>query len=443
MTTDSQREKVLQIVDGMRDEIVQTVSELVQIHSVNPRYPGADYDKEIGGETEANQYLSKKYEELGLKVDLWEEEEKRANLVGVWKGTGGGKSLIHNGHIDTVPPGLRENWKSGDPFSGKVDGGRIYGRGSCDMKGPVVSQAMAIKAIQQAGLRLKGDLILEATVGEENMDSATIGAGATVKRGYKADAAIVSEPSAPPHGLAIVSVSPGLWWVSVSVEGKASHAAMRGETFRAGGLGDQVAVNAIDKGIYLFNAIRKLEDEWGLTKKHKLFKPGHFTILPGVISGGPHGVQVPFFISEYCTIEYCIWYHPDEDPEDVKREFTTHVQHAAQMDEWLRKHPPKLDWKLNWPAFDVPEDHPICAAVDAAHQEAARGTRWEGPAKRAGFYAVSDAAFLNPQGIPTIMYGPGNLLVAHAPDEYIEIDELMVATKTYALTTMDWCEVSG
>ena len=82
----------------------------------------------------------------------------------------------------------------------------------------------------------------------------------------------------------------------MTVEGKASHAATRGETFRAGGMGARVAVSAIDKGIFLVNAIRKLEDEWGLTKKHDLFKPGHFTMLPGVIKGGPHGVEVPFFI---------------------------------------------------------------------------------------------------------------------------------------------------
>ena len=443
MAIATQKQKVTQIIDDMKDEIVQTVSDLVRIRSVNPGYPGVNYEEEIGGETEANNYLLQKYEALGLEVDMWEEAPARANLVGVWKGTGGGKSLIHNGHIDTVPPGLEENWKSGNPFSGNVDDGRIYGRGSCDMKGPVVSQQMAIAAIQRAGLRLKGDVILESTVGEENMDSATIGAGATVKRGYKADAAIVSEPSAPPHPLAIVPVSPGLWWVSVTVEGKASHAATRGETFRAGGMGAKVAVNAIDKGIFLVNVIRKLEDEWGLTKKHPLFNPGHFTMLPGVISGAPHGVQVPFFISEYCTIEYCIWYHPDEDAMAVKQEFETYIHHAAQLDEWLREHPPKLDWKVNWPAFVVDASHPICRLVANAHEQAAQGTRFAGEAKTAGFYAVCDAAFLNAQGVPSIVYGPGSLLVAHAPDEYIDIDELMVATKTYALATMDWCELNN
>ena len=84
---------------------------------------------------------------------------------------------------------------------------------------------------------------------------------------------------------------------------------------------------------------------------------------------------------------------------------------------------------------------PYCRTVASAHEEAAQDTRFEGTPEFAGFYAVCDAAFLNAQGVPSIVYGPGSLLVAHAPDEYIEIDELLVATKTFALATMDWCQV--
>ena len=441
--TDRQRE-IVESIEEMRNDIVETVSRLVKIRSVNPGYPGTNYDEELGGETEANKFLSEFYRQMDLEVDLWEEDKGRTNLVGIWKGAGGGRSLIHNGHIDTVPLGRIDAWESGDPLSGKVEGGKIYGRGSCDMKGPVVAQMFAIQALQRVGVQLAGDVILSSTVGEENMDSARIGAGSMVKRGYSADAAVVSEPSGPPYSLAAVPTSPGLWWVTVTVKGKASHAATRGETIRAGGLGAEVAVNAIDKGVLLINAIRALEDEWGLEKKHPLFKPGHFTLLPGVISGGPHGVHVPFFISDYCTIEYCIWHHPDEDAECVKEEFSKHVYHATQMDPWLRKNPPKLDWKVHWPPFSIDVEHPICQAVMKAHEQAAVGTKFEGPTKLAGFYAVCDAAFLQRDGVPAIVYGPGSLLAAHAPDEHVEIEELITATKTYALLTLDWCgESSG
>ena len=442
MTDSVEANKVLEMIDGMHDEIVDATSKLVRIRSVNPGYPGSNYEEELGGETEVCRFLEKLYNEMGLDTQMWEVDKDRGNVAGVWKGTGGGRSLIHNGHVDTVPTGQVDAWKSGDPFSGKVIDGRIYGRGSCDMKGPVVAQMMGLWAIRRCGLRLAGDVTLSGTAGEENMDSARIGAGSLVSQGYTADAAIVSEPSAPPYPLAVVPVSPGLLWVSLTVQGKASHASMRGETIRAGGRGADVAVNAIDKGVFLLNAIRKLEDEWGLTKKHGLFRPGHFTLLPGVITGGPHGVSVPFFISDYCTIEYCIWHHPQESPDAVRDEFTSFVNHAAQLDEWLRDHPPELDWKVHWPPYSIETDHPICQAVAQAHQQAAVGTRFEGPARFSGFAAVCDAAFLQRDGVPSVVYGPGSVLVAHAADEYVEIDELMTAAKTFALVTMDWCGLS-
>ncbi len=200
-------------------------------------------------------------------------EPGRENAVGVLRGAGGGRSLIFNGHVDVVPPGDPANWTSGDPFSGRIDDDRIWGRGSTDMKGGILAQAFAAQAIRNAGLRLQGDLILEAVVGEEVMDH-ECGVTATIDRGYRADAAVVSEPSSPPDPLAVVPISPGLWWFSVTVRGKASHASMRGQTFRAGGGGAEVGVNAIDKGILIFQAIRQLEDTWGQTKRHPLFAPG-------------------------------------------------------------------------------------------------------------------------------------------------------------------------
>src|SRR5437867_4078175 len=148
------KKKVLERIDGMQEEIVRTTSNLVRIRSVNPGYPGVDYQAELGGETEANKYLLGIHREMGLKVDMWAEEKGRENLVGVWKGTGGGKALLHNGHIDTVPTGLASQWRWGDPFSGTVADGRVYGRGACDMKGPDVCQLMAIRAIQESGMRL-------------------------------------------------------------------------------------------------------------------------------------------------------------------------------------------------------------------------------------------------------------------------------------------------
>ena len=205
----SDTNKVLEIIDGMKQEIVDGVSRVVQVPSVNPKYPGVDYDEEVGGESDANKVIADFYEKTGCDMDVWAEEPGRNNVVGTIKGSGGGRSLIFNGHIDTVPTGRHEDWKFSNPFSGRVENNNIYGRGACDMKGGVVAQAMAATALHRAGVKLKGDLILESVVGEEVMDHEA-GTTATIKRGYRADAAIVSEPSASGETpLAVVPVSPG------------------------------------------------------------------------------------------------------------------------------------------------------------------------------------------------------------------------------------------
>jgi acetylornithine deacetylase len=436
MTEESNR--VLQTIDGMADEIVDAVSRLVQVPSVNPKYPGTDFNAVLGGESSANALVAEWYEDLGADVDVWAEEPKRNNVVGVVKGSGGGRSLILNGHIDTVPEGRHEDWHEGNPFSGRVASGRIYGRGACDMKSGVVAQTMAAAALQRAGIRLRGDLILESVVGEEVMDHEA-GTTATVRRGYRADGAIVSEPSGAEVPLAVAPASGGAIWMTITCEGYASHASVRGETFRAGGAGSEVAVNAIDKGVYILNSLLKLEQEWGLTKRSHLYKPGYCVLLPGVISGAPHGVGVPFIISEYCTIEYAVWHHPEEDVEAVKAEVEAFVRHAAALDEWLRDHPPEIRWNLYWPPFSIEEGHPLTRTVMAAHEQAASGSRIAGPASLRGLYCVCDATFLQDNGIPSLSYGPGSLLHAHAKHEYVEIDEVLVATKAIALAAMEWC----
>lgn len=433
--------RVLAALERLADDLVAAVSAAVRIRSVNPKYPGEVYDEVVGGEGEVACFMAGLYEQAGCTVDLFAVEPGRENAVGVLKGLGGGRSLIFNGHVDVVPPGDPAAWTSGDPFSGRVDGGRIWGRGATDMKGGIVAQAFAARAIREAGVRLRGDLILEAVVGEEVMDH-ECGTTATLRRGYRADAAVVSEPSAPPDALAVVPITPGLWWFSVSVAGKSTHSSMRGQTFRAGGLGAEVGVSAIDKGFYLFQALRQLEDEWGQSKRHPLFAPGHFSISPGAIAGGPRGVQGVAFVPAYMTTEYCCWYHPQDDPAQVRQEIERHLMRAAELDPWLRLHPPTLEWKQNWPASLVDPAHPICHAVQEAHQAAAAGTRFAGRPPIRGFAAVEDTSFLNAGGVPAISYGPGDLRVAHADDEYIMIDELLTACRTYAALALTWCGIA-
>ncbi len=433
MTDTKIKEAILKEVEGLKDDLVQLAIDTVQIPSINPTYPGETYKEAMGGETKVNEHMKPVLESLGMTTDLWEEERGRANLVGVLRGTGGGKSLIFNGHVDVVPPGPEADWTVAGPWSGKIVNNRIYGRGSCDMKGGNAAAVIALKALLKAGFRPKGDIIHEWVVGEEMMNT-DAGTGATLKRGYKADGGIVVEPSGPPYRLGIIPASPGVLYCVITVKGKAVHASMRDELFRAGGYGSNVGVSSIDKVFIVYEGMRKLEEEWGQTKSHPMFtRPGHFTLHPGVITGGPSGA---FVISNESRIEYAIWTAPQDSPEAVKKEVEEQIARFANTDPWLRENPPKVEWLLWWPPFDVPADAPICQAVASAYREALG----EEP-KYYGFAAVDDAAFLNRGGVPTVSIGPGNLMVAHGPGEYVEIDELVDAAKLYAMSIVEWCGI--
>ena len=428
-------------VDGMRDEIIKHVGELVRIPSVNPRYPGTAYDDVVGGEGQAARYMAGLFEDAGAKVSLIAPEPGRDNAVGVLEGDGGGRSLIFNGHVDVVPPGDEHQWQS-DPFAGGFSDNRIWGRGAADQKGGLVAQAMAAVALSREGVRLGGDLLLEAVVGEEVMDHEA-GVSAVIGAGFTADAAIVSEPSGPPR-LGVIPATPGNLWFSITVRGKAVHASVRRELVREDGGGSRVGVNALEKAVFvIMPALQQLEQEWGSTKQHPLWRPGQFVIHPGVIDGGPTGARVPFITSDYCTVEYAAWFPPDEGVDRIKAELVDRVISACQLDPWLREHPPEIEWKMYWPALDTPQDHPIVQTLEAAHRAVVDLTPSVGPSEISGWCAVCDATFLSDAGIPSVIYGPGSLLQAHMVDEWLDADELVTATMTLAVTAYRWCAGVG
>lgn len=436
MSNDGARAAALAQIDAMRDDILATLSSVVQIRSITPKYPGLSYDEEVGGETRANHALRPTYEAAGAEIDMWAEEPGRENLVGVVKGAGGGRSLIFNGHIDTVPPGDPATWKWGDPWSGKIEDGKLYGLGSVDMKAGLVAQGKAAEAIKRAGIQLKGDIILESVVGEETMDHER-GVSATVKRGYLADAAIVTEPTGLPSPSTLAPCSVGTYWLRINVPGKATHVLVRGSLIWPGGEGERFGVNAIDKGIFVYQAMAKLEANWGFTKTHPLFKPGHFNLGVNLMVGAPPGPPVPFIVPHECVMDYIVIYPPTDDPDGVKREITSYLDNVFDQDPWLAKNRPTLEWKHHWPPYDTPTDHPICQAFEQAHLNVTGE-----PVVYQGFPAVDDATYLQAGGIPSISFGPGNVMKAHSVDEYVECDEVIKACKVYAATAIDWCGVA-
>jgi acetylornithine deacetylase len=431
------REAVLMRIDALQDDIVEALRSLVRIPSVTPKYPGLDVTPYVGGETRCNQRLASLVEAAGARIDLWEEEADRANLVGTIPGSGGGRSLIFNGHIDTVPPGDPATWTNGDPFSGRVADGKVFGLGACDMKAGLVAQTMAAVALREAGVQLAGDLLLESVVGEETMDHDS-GVSATVRRGYVADAAIVTEPTGFAGRPAIAPCSAGVMQLTIEVPGKATHVMARGSLIWPGGAGEEFGVNAIDKGFLVYQALTKLEATWGFTRNHPLFPPGHFTIGVNVMFGRPPGPPVPFIVPNICTLDAIVIYPPDVDAAEIRGEVEHHLNLTFDLDPWLCLHRPEIRWPHHWPPYQQPVEHPICQSVAGAYEEALAR-----PAAFAGFPAVDDATYLEHGGIPAISFGPGNLMMAHAVDEHVPLVDVVEACKVYAVTAIDWCGLSG
>ena len=186
-------QRVLDLIDARSDEIVAFASMLIQQRSINP-----DLEPNAEAERPAQTWLRDQFEGSGAfdEIDFWEAATNRPNLVGVRNGAGGGRSLIWSAHTDVVPvtPEQAEQWEGAGPFSGEVRDGKLWGRGASDMKGAIAAYTMATLCLHEAGIKLKGDLRLAQSVGEE-AGRRDIGCNTVLERGHRADLAIFPEPS--------------------------------------------------------------------------------------------------------------------------------------------------------------------------------------------------------------------------------------------------------
>ena len=407
-------------VEARRGDTVRLLQDLVRVPSVT------------GEEGAVQEVVERAFRERGLAVDAWEatpEEvapyldhvgeqaayENRPNIVGVRSGRGGGRSILLNAHVDTVAGGNPSAW-SRDPFSGEIEGDLIYGRGSCDMKGGLVTHLAALDALAELGIALRGDVTVAATVGEEN---GGLGALSTVLRGYRADAALITEPTR----LALVPAQGGSLVFRLSISGRSAHAAVR-----------DVGVSALEKFLPIFEDIRALEEERNATLSHPLYEGLH-NIVPiniGVVRAGNWASTVP----ESLIAEGRIGLIPGEEIQPFREMVAGRIAAVAEGDPWLHENPPKLEWfGGQFAPAEVPSDAPICEALERAH-ELVTG---EKPTAEGVPYGADMRLFIRIGDMPCVMYGAGDVNVAHAPDEHLSITELMTATKTVACLLADWC----
>jgi acetylornithine deacetylase len=419
---DKRAEAIRGAVHARREDAVRLLQELVRVPSVT------------GEEDAVGEVVERAFSERGLGVDRWEatpEEmepyrdhvgeqdsyENRPNVAGVRRGAGGGRSILLNAHTDTVDPGDPDAWKR-SPLSGELEGDLLYGRGSCDMKGGLVTHLVALDALADLGLRLRGDVTVAATVGEEN---GGLGALSTVLRGYRADAALITEPTR----LALVPAQGGSLVFRLKIRGRSAHAAVRDE-----------GVSALEKFIPIFENLRELEQERDGTLSHPLYDGvrNKVPINIGVVQAGNWASTVP----ESLVAEGRVGLIPGEEVEPFKDLVAERIATVAERDPWLREHPPELEWfGGQFAPAEVPPDAPICEAVKKAHEWATG----EKPAVEGVPYGADMRLFIHIGDMPCVMYGAGDVKVAHAPDEHISITELLTATTTVACLLANWCGV--
>jgi acetylornithine deacetylase/succinyl-diaminopimelate desuccinylase-like protein len=438
LTAGGLAERLATRVDVLRPALTDLLCELVAIDSTNPSFAGVDREAVRGGETRCNEVLRERLVRAGLETTWVAPDDERRNLVGVRRGSGGGRSLVLNGHVDTVAADAAA-WTGGDPWRPVVADGVLHGLGSCDTKAGLVAIWAALQALHEEGIDLRGDVVVHSVVGEETMQH-ELGTTACLRAGSRGDAAIVCEPTSGRRRLAVTGTSGGYWSLRISIEGRTTHCANRPEVVRAGGGGDEVGVNALEKGIHVVRALQQLEREWGITKRHPFCAPGAFTIMPGRFhADSPVEGPAPVYFPDRATIEYSIVYPPGEEPEQPCAEIEAFVLDACRLDTWLRTHPPQFEWLVNWPALDTPWDAPIVGALVAA-RAAVLGDRQPtpSPADPVGF-APQDAVWYARAGIPAVVFGPGDLRVAHAADEHVDLGEVGDAATVLALCAAQWC----
>lgn len=428
-------------IDGLAGDGVALLQELVRVNSTTPTLPGVVREDVIGGETRCNEILLERYERAGLETHWVAEDPERRNLVGVRAGAGGGRSLILNAHVDTVAPVEPDRWLCGSPWEPQLRDGRVYGLGSTDMKAAGASMWLAAQALEDEGVRLNGELQLHSVVGEEAREH-ELGTTACIRAGFRADGAIVTEPSSYPRPLTVSTVAAGVWILRIVVEGRSAHCGNRALAIRPGGPGEAIGVNALEKGVKLVRALGELETQWGLTKTHPCFSPGFFTIGPNVFYSDP-GVPFPAYFPNRAELQCVIWYPPQERAEDVTREIEDFVVAACRLDPWLAGHPPAFEWLMNWPPMETAWEHELTQAMVRGHESATgAAVRPPTPQNPVNFGAASDASFYEAAGIPAIVYGPGDLKIAHGRDEYVAVDELLAAAKALTATVLEWCDAA-
>jgi len=377
------------------DTLTDYLKQMVSIESVNP-----DISSKGSGEAAVAQYIAQICRDLGLSVEVYDTAPNRPNVIAIWHGTGEGKSILLTGHTDVV--GV-ENMTI-PPFEPTIKDGRLYGRGSFDMKGGLVAILGAVMVLQSEGYQPKGDIILGFVTDEE---FASLGTESMVKH-VQADAAILTEPSSLKIGIA----HRGFAALTITTYGVAAHGSLYDE--------GRDAVRYMGR---VLDILDRMESDVLPLNTHPLL--GRSSVHGGLLNGGVGYSTYP----DQCTLTFEHRTLPNETGDMVLEIW------EAALDRLREKDPEfKADIKLDFwrSAFETTPEEPIVRQLGEAFQ-----TVTNQPPQYDAMFGWLDSALIAEASIPTVIFGTGGA-GAHATVEYVELADVELCAKVMAQCVKEW-----
>lgn len=410
------------VLDALDEEAL--VSDLVRLVRV-PSVTGTDAESELIAAEAKGCYR------LDVEVDLWQidleairahpdfpgTEAPRSEAWGLVATTGEGTpALVLQGHVDVVPTGHLARWEGVDPFGAVISGGVLHGRGACDMKAGVAANAAVLRTLLACGVQLDKPLAVHWVVSEED---GGLGALATLLRGHRGEAAVISEPTSG----TIVTANAGALTFRIEIEGLAAHGSLRTE-----------GMSAFEAFLPVHRALTALEADRNLDRD-PLFGTNRlpYPLSVGMIRSGDWASSVP----DRLVAEGRLGVRLDEDPQAARLAVEQALAEAAAADPWLRDHPPSVTWPGGqFASGRTPAGHPLIAQMQSA---IAAGGHCDVPLLAAAPYGSDLRLYAGVGGIPTLHYGPGDIRLAHAPREQVRIDELIAVTRALLVLAVRRC----
>ncbi len=373
------------------------------------------------GERALARWMAEQMRGLGIEADVQTVEGERVNAIGRWRGTGGGKSLLFNGHLDTNP--ASEGWTV-DPWAGKVDDKFIYGIGVSNMKAGDAAYFCAVKTLLDAGVKLRGDVILTFVVGELQGGVGTL---AAIRQGVKADYFINSEPT----DLAALTMHAAAFTFIIELTGNTRHLSKREES-----------VDAIVAACDLVPRLNAMRFSDAPTEEHRSINRVHVGVMRGAL-GHDFAEWRPAQVADFVRLQgsgrYALGQSEDHALADMRRELDALEARFPGLKAKLTAE--RTLGRATMPPFAVAKDSRIVQVVNRAY-ERVRGTQQPtGALTPPGYYGTDAGHLLETGKMEGIVCGPGGRYNT-MPDERVEIPDFMDAVRIYLLAMLDICEMA-